>query len=99
MHIAADDAHFFQHFAADGFFQRFPGFEEAGQRRIHVPTRKPRRMPQNRSVAIMHQHDHGRIGAREVLRVALGALHDVAGRFRLAGTAADAAELMPGAPV
>jgi hypothetical protein len=40
----------------------------------------------------MHQHDHRRIGTREMVGVAGGAFHHVAGRFRLASTTADAAE-------
>ena len=56
-------------------------------------------MAEQRVVAARHQHDHGGIGAREMLRLAGGADHHVAGAAHIADAAADAAEPVPCAPV
>ena len=55
--------------------------------------------PSRQASLAHHQHDHGRVGAREMLRAAARADHDVAGAARLAARAADAAEAVLGAPV
>ncbi len=85
--------------AADGFFQGFTGFDEAGEGGIHGGPREAGGMTQQRPVAAMDEHDDGGVGAGEVLGVADGAQHHVAGAFHLARIAADAAELVPLPPV
>ena len=56
-------------------------------------------MAQQRLVTPRHQHDHGRVGAGEVMGGAAGADHHVAGAMRLARGPANAAEPVPAAPV
>ena len=99
MHRAAGDADFFQHFAADSFFQRFAGFQEARQRRIHRAAREAGGVAEDRPIPLMHQHDHRRVRPRKMLGLARRALHHVAGGLDLTHAAADAAELVARAPV
>ena len=90
---------FLEHLAPHRLFQRLARLHEAGQRGIHVGARKPLRMTEQRVVAARHQHDHGGVGAREMLRLAGGAGHHVAGAARIAHGAAHAAEPVARAPV
>ena len=88
-----------QHLPPHRLLQCLPRLHEPGQRRIHRRPRKPRRVAQQRPVAAVHQHDHRRVRAREMLRRAHRALHHVPGALHLAHIAAHAAELVPLAPV
>ena len=51
-------------------------------------------MPQQRPVTMGHQHNHRRIGAREMIHPAASAVHHMPGAGGLAHAAADAAEFM-----
>ena len=88
-------------FARDRFFEALAGLDEAGEGRMHAL--RPGCLPAEEAalVALMHQHDHRRIGAREMHRVAgfVGAAADMAGFFRARRAAAHAAKAMALMPV
>ena len=56
-------------------------------------------MPEQRTVATMHQHDDSGVSSGKMLRLAGSTLHDVAGTAHVAHAAADAAEAMARPPV
>ena len=98
-HLPYPDVGFLEHLARDRLFQALARFDESGQRRVHA-RRKARLAPQQATVAVMHQHDHGRIGAREMRRgaVRIGAAPDMTGFGADGRMAADAAEPVAGVP-
>ena len=70
-HLADADSRLLVHLAGHRLLQAFARFDEPGQRRIHA--RRPDLLPaKKRPVAVMDQHDHGRIGAREMAGPAIG---------------------------
>ena len=76
-HIVADivaaHAGFLEDFAAHRVFDGFRRFYKAGQARPH-PGRKMLLPAEQAFVAARHQHDHHRVGAREMLGLAVWAI-------------------------
>ena len=72
--LSYPDAGFLQHLTRHRLFQALARFDEAGQRRIH-PRWEARLAPQQAAIAVMHQHDHGRIGlgGNAAWRIPIGA--------------------------
>ena len=99
-HAADLDADLFQDLPRDRFLQAFARFDEAGQGRIHRPGVAPV-VRQDATVALMHQHDDGRIGARKVrnLAVRVDTDPDMTGVGRVGRAAAAGAERVAVVPM
>ncbi len=99
MHRSDVDRGFLAHLARDGVFQAFARFDKTGQRRIHA-GQEVLVAPEQRAVAVGDQHDHRRVGPREMQRRAagFGAAPDMAGFLAAGRGAADAAEAMARMP-
>ena len=91
------DAGLLQRLAAHGVLDRLARLDEAGQRRVHA-GREMRAAAEQAAVAAHREHDRHRVGAREVLGVAAGALPLVAARADLGRSATPAAEAVGGVP-
>src|SRR6185436_11506044 len=74
-HRARLDAGFLEHLAAHGVLEALTRLDEAGDRRI-APGGPGRLAPEQRAVAVGHEHDDRRIDAREEFGVAARALAD-----------------------
>ena len=88
-------AHFFEHFAGDGDLGGLSRFDEPGQRREHLG--RPDRLPAEDATirAVVHEHDHGWVGAREVFAAVLAAAAYVPAEIGLRlGPAARAAQVV-----
>ena len=86
--------------ARDGVLEALARLDEARQGRMHA-AREMRAAAEQALVAAMDQHDHGGIGAREMLGLAalVGAPADMAAARHLGGGAAHAAIAMAAVPV
>ena len=90
--------HFLHQFAAHRFLDGLARFDEPGQRRKH-PAGKLLAAPDQTMVAMRRQHDHHRIGAGEMLRLALAADTAIAAIGAGGFVAAAGAEAMAPMPV
>src|SRR5204862_168164 len=78
-------------------FEALAGFDKTGEGRIHPRHREVLVAAQQGAVAIGHQHDDRRVGAREMHCVAgrIGAAAHMAGLFAASRMSAQAAETVP----
>src|SRR5208282_135719 len=92
-HVRNADAGLLEHLARDRVLQALARLDEAGKGRVHA-GRPDALAAQEAALAPAHQHDHRRIGAGEMLGLALWVCADahVAGRGTQRRSAAHAAE-------
>ena len=100
MHGRDLDRGLLAHLARHRVFEALARLDEAGQGRIHAGQREILVAAEQHPVAIDHQHDHRRVGAREVHRLAgrVGAAAHMPGFLAARRAAAEAAEAMPRMP-
>ena len=100
MDLVDPDAALLLDLAGDGVLQALARLDEAGQGRVHA-GRPGRLAAHQAALAVVDQHDHRRVGAREVRRAAGGiaAAAQVPGLQALGRMAAEAAEAVPRVPV
>ena len=94
------DAALLAHLARDRIFEALARLDKAGQGRIHAGREMPRAAHQ-RLVAMGHQHDDRRVGAREMHRVAgrVGAAPHMPGLLAPGRAAAQPAKAVARMPV
>src|SRR5215510_10829299 len=99
-HLTYLDACFLFHFAPNCFFDGLPLVHEPGQRRVCPRPRQPApTLAEQAALAIGHDHNRHRIGAREMVSLAGHAFAYLAAAPLLSALAAHAAELMASVPV
>src|SRR5215510_8078103 len=99
-HLAHLDACLFFHFAPNRFFDGLTLVHEPGQCRICPRPRQPAStLSEQAPLAIGHDHDRHRIGARKMVSLAGHAFAYLAATALLGALAAYAAELMASMPV
>ena len=97
-HLAAEDAGFLAGFTPHRVLDRLARLEEAGEARPHGRP-ETRAAAEQAVLALGRQHDHHRIGAREMLGVALRTIALPAGADRLRRRAAVRAEAVTQMPM
>src|SRR6266446_1867671 len=99
-HLAHLDPCLLFHFAPNRFFDALPLVHEPGQRRVGPRPRQPAStLSEQAPLAIGHDHNHHRIGARKMVRLAGHAFAYLTATAWLGALAAHAAELMASVPV
>src|SRR5262245_58454551 len=99
-HLTNLDACFLFHFAPHCFFDGFTLVHESGQRRVCPRPRQPTStLPEQAALAIGHDHNCHRIGARKMIGLAGHAFAYLTAAPLLGALAAHAAELMASVPV
>src|SRR5262249_34936478 len=99
-YLAHLDACLLFHFAPDRFFDGLPLVHEPGQRRVCPRSRQPAStLSKQAPLAIGHDHNGHRIGARKMVGLAGHALAYLTTPALLGALAAHAAELMASVPV
>src|SRR5262245_34379295 len=94
------DACLFFHFAPHCFFDGLPLVHEPGQCRVSPRPRQPAAtLSEQAALAIGHDHDRHRIGARKMIGLAGHAFAYLTAAALLGALAAHAAELMASVPV
>src|SRR4029079_9304207 len=92
---AADgDAGLLGRLAADSVFDRLPRFDEAGKAGIHARG-EAGLAAEETALAVDREHDHDRVGAREMFRTAGRAVAAVAADLDYGLGAADRQKAMP----
>src|SRR5215831_11884024 len=99
-HLAYLDAGLLFHFAPDRFFDGLPLVHEPSQRRVGPCPRQPAStLSEQAALAIGHDHNGHRIGARKMVGLASHALPYLPPPALLRALATHAAELMASVPV
>src|SRR5215471_577541 len=99
-HLANLDACFLFHFTPNCFFDGLTLVHEPGQRRVCPRARQPATtLAEQAALAIGHDHNGHRIGARKMVGLAGHAFAYLAATALLGALAAYAAELMASVPV